>query len=418
MESESAFERRTQSSPPEECYICRDITEEPLVRPCNCKGTISGVHASCVERWVRHHRLAGGINVSHPRCSICHAEYLGREERPGLSALFRHVAREGCRHFLRTFALVLLLMAFQESTRGTKALFPAPVRFAVMLVFASVAFYKFAILSTSLPPHRAPPRSRRARRFFVSDPQQLAKHVAEAAAMIAMLSFWYAIGDLPLSMFLPFAGAAILLLSKLCAQAPSLACMKRLARVVVKCACLPVLLVWQCVAVLLQSPLIFLHPLDAGIHIFVVALAAVMCLVSPSWLLLALWFVHAFIAALICLDASVLRKLRWKQGSSWWNVAQLAGFVTYCANMRYTLSRGLLRSFISPWMMLLVSMLWLCAVLGMCVVVNWPSCLRHYRAWQHRHGNFVLAASPSRVFAGLRSAEACIVGVSSEELPV
>ena len=30
--------------------------QEPLVQPCQCRGSMGGVHASCVEAWVEYHR--------------------------------------------------------------------------------------------------------------------------------------------------------------------------------------------------------------------------------------------------------------------------------------------------------------------------------------------------------------------------
>ena len=37
-----------------ECWICReDGSQEPLIQPCACTGSMSGVHASCVEQWIR-----------------------------------------------------------------------------------------------------------------------------------------------------------------------------------------------------------------------------------------------------------------------------------------------------------------------------------------------------------------------------
>lgn len=35
------------------CRICHDTDpEEPLITPCRCKGTISMVHRTCLERWL------------------------------------------------------------------------------------------------------------------------------------------------------------------------------------------------------------------------------------------------------------------------------------------------------------------------------------------------------------------------------
>ena len=54
-----------------ECWICRDAgTSEPLVRPCRCRGSMGGVHASCVEAWI--HRTAGTrASDEAPACPVC-----------------------------------------------------------------------------------------------------------------------------------------------------------------------------------------------------------------------------------------------------------------------------------------------------------------------------------------------------------
>ena len=68
---------------PTECWICRDTTDEPLIQPCLCRGSMSGVHASCVEEWIRHHRRTA-TNDAPPMCSVCHQPYHGSERIPGV----------------------------------------------------------------------------------------------------------------------------------------------------------------------------------------------------------------------------------------------------------------------------------------------------------------------------------------------
>ena len=71
------------SDEPTECWICRDTTDEPLIQPCLCRGSMSGVHASCVEEWIRHHRRTA-TNDAPPMCSVCHQPYHGSERIPGV----------------------------------------------------------------------------------------------------------------------------------------------------------------------------------------------------------------------------------------------------------------------------------------------------------------------------------------------
>lgn len=66
------------------CWICRDPdSEEPLVAPCQCRGSLRGVHASCLEAWItqRNQRAmrdqsgqaSSNPLLSNPRCDLCRA---------------------------------------------------------------------------------------------------------------------------------------------------------------------------------------------------------------------------------------------------------------------------------------------------------------------------------------------------------
>merc|ERR1719443_2289380 len=99
-------QRSEHSDTPDECWICReDGSSEPLIQPCACRGSMSGVHASCVEEWVRHHRQ-NAINNAAPRCSVCHQPYSGQEVRPGVVGFVRYFGFFGGLLFLRSVVLV------------------------------------------------------------------------------------------------------------------------------------------------------------------------------------------------------------------------------------------------------------------------------------------------------------------------
>ena len=70
--------RSERSNSASECWICRDVTDEPLIQPCRCRGSMSGVHASCVEEWIRSHRRTARDDAP-PRCSVCHQPYQGHQ---------------------------------------------------------------------------------------------------------------------------------------------------------------------------------------------------------------------------------------------------------------------------------------------------------------------------------------------------
>lgn len=50
------------------CRICYDETiDEPVISPCNCKGTVGLVHKSCLERWL--------AESNTDRCDLCHKQF-------------------------------------------------------------------------------------------------------------------------------------------------------------------------------------------------------------------------------------------------------------------------------------------------------------------------------------------------------
>ncbi|KAH6934367.1 hypothetical protein HPB50_023736 [Hyalomma asiaticum] len=55
------------------CRICfSGDAEQPLLEPCNCRGTIGFVHRECLERLIRHRM--------DPQCQICHFRFTVRKQ--------------------------------------------------------------------------------------------------------------------------------------------------------------------------------------------------------------------------------------------------------------------------------------------------------------------------------------------------
>ena len=49
-----------------ECRICFDTTDEPLIEPCKCSGSMRWVHNSCLQKW---------INIKkNTKCPVCKEE--------------------------------------------------------------------------------------------------------------------------------------------------------------------------------------------------------------------------------------------------------------------------------------------------------------------------------------------------------
>ena len=52
------------------CRICYGEGEDanPLISPCDCKGSVEFQHTQCLHRWLRV--------ATEPRCELCHKDYL------------------------------------------------------------------------------------------------------------------------------------------------------------------------------------------------------------------------------------------------------------------------------------------------------------------------------------------------------
>lgn len=374
-----------------ECWICRDVGSEPLIHPCACRGSMSGVHASCVEQWMRHQRQAGG-GGSRPRCSICREAYLGQEVRPGLSSFVFHYASDFGGQLIRSALLVAMLLGFQDCWRGKEAALPLPASIAFILMFGCVILHKFAVLAASLPLHRPPPRSPRAQRFHTSDPQKLARNSAEALTTICVLAVWYMRGELPFVAFLPFGIVGVCFVLKVFSSRLSWSSLCVLTRAVLRCLLLPVMLLRHVTLSLLDPRWVLqlVHPLGAGSHALLVLGTLLLMLCSSNVPLILLWAVHSAALALAIAEKVMAARLVWRHTFAWIYVAQLAFFSMYVANTCCHFQRGFCPD--RTWVpVATASALWLTCVCTMALVVNWEECVRHYRNWQRQHGVFTLA---------------------------
>ena len=384
-----------------ECWICRDVGSEPLIHPCACRGSMSGVHASCVEQWMRHLRQAGG-GGGRPRCSICREPYLGHEVRPGLKGFVFHYALDFVGQLFRSAFLVAMLLGFQDCWRGKEAALPLPASVAFILIFGFVTLHKFAVLAASLPLHRPPPRSPRAQRFHTSDPQKLARHSAEALTTICVLAVWYVKGELPFAAFFPFGIVGISLVLKLFSRRLSLSSLRTLTRAACRCLLLPFFLLRRLIFTLLDPRLVLrsfrilttevlrhVHPLGAVAHAIVVLGSLLLMLCSSNVPLILLWAVHSTALGLAIAEKVVAGRLFWRFRFAWIYVAQVAFISMYVANCR-SFQRGFCPE--QTWVpVAIASALWLTCICIMAVVLNWEDCVRHYRTWQRQHGVFTLA---------------------------
>merc|ERR1719221_279496 len=82
------------------------------MRPCACRGSMGGVHASCAEEWIaRQKKKAGGSDP--PKCPVCGSHYAVEETRP---SFLRVVCLNLCWPVARFMLFLAILMLFTEPT--------------------------------------------------------------------------------------------------------------------------------------------------------------------------------------------------------------------------------------------------------------------------------------------------------------
>lgn len=374
----------------DECWICRDTTSrEPLIQPCACRGSMSGVHASCVEQWIRHHRQ-NAVNDAVPRCSVCHETYCGSEARPGVGGFVCHLCYDGAKSFLRSMVLVTLLMGYMacadDGHDGNGP--PVALRIITVSVFGLVTLHKVLILAVSLPAHRPPPDNMCVRRFFISDMQQIAMHVAEAFAAFVVLSMWWLLKWLPFSYFLPVVFAALVPTFKiLCLRQPSLACLKSCAKGLCLIILTPVLLP----VFVIRLVWMHRHPLDGGPHLAVAVATVPMVLLCDSNVpVVILWGVHSTVAIAGLFEQLLVKRWQWKTGVCWWLALQFTVLAAYIGSGICTFPKGFGEPHDTDRIVLGASALWLGLVCALTVCTNWSLCIHYYGTWQSRNGTFTL----------------------------
>mmetsp|Transcript_49314 Transcript_49314/g.142900 ORF Transcript_49314/g.142900 Transcript_49314/m.142900 type:complete len:409 (+) Transcript_49314:912-2138(+) len=388
-----------------ECWMCRDVTDEPLIQPCACRGSMSGVHASCVEDWIRHHRRTA-VNAEPPRCSVCNQFYCGQEQQPGVGAFIRQKCYEGARQLLRTIALVVLVCGYEAAAEGRVFGLPLGVRVLFIVVFTLFAIHKLALLTVSLPLHRPPPQDPRLRRLFVADYGRLSKHIAEAFATALILSFGCITGTLPVVYFVPFCIASMIPVAKICfRQGPSMDCLMLWARITCFFICAPFIcvgypLIWtvrhprSAAKWLWQS----LHPLGPGPQIYVAIATAILCEACMSNVApLLLWITHSALVIFGLLELFLVQKLPWKRSRTcamvWMLSLQFSALATYFANTLCVFPQGWGAPDDAMYIVHGSSCLWLLLVSAFTMKVNWALMMERYRVWQRRHGTFTLQVS-------------------------
>jgi len=302
---------------------------------------MAGVHASCVEAWVRCHRQ--GAHTEAPHCPVCKSRYGGSELRPGPQALAMQLFRGFAKHVARTsveavrfvFLGTLLVQYHTTSTGGLRDKLPGPIEeeepegacssrpkaFAALAPLALALFllHKLVVLSVSLPPQRPPPTSRLARQFFTTDLWCTARHVAELLAAVVLLGTRCFCGELPVAYFVPVALGALAPFAQLLLWYPVKACLWEVLLFLAFVACAPVLAAVAVGRLLWRHRQRFATLRDGPPHLALALTAVLLCLLFQSRRPVTVLFsFHAFFLALGVFERLVMRRYAWQSGSAWW----------------------------------------------------------------------------------------------------
>lgn len=383
-----------------ECWICReDGTQEPLIQPCACTGSMSGVHASCVEQWIRTHRENAQTDEL-PHCSVCGEPYAGNEKRPGPVGFARHLCSDFAQQAGRSTLLVGLLVAYWAAAQpdAVTSWQPGPlglgIRILLLVVSGTFFCYQAVVLIVSLPRGRPQPENC-FRVFHISDFRLLAVHIAEAIATVVIAGLWCAYGQLPYYYFLPLCLLVILPLINILLRHESTPCSTRSCMVVVFIIGSPIVVMIHLGKLVYQNPKRLVDPFDGVLHMLVPIIAIPLCwFCSSSVPVLILWGLHSLglIASLV--EKNVVKRMHWKEGRIWWIAMQLSVLAAYIGNLLHSSSEVQELGHQAQILILGVSLLWLFLVCNLAIQVNWGLCVEQYRAWQQRNGSFALTNAP------------------------
>lgn len=371
-----------------ECWICRAGGDEPLIRPCACRGSMSGVHLSCVESWIKHHRertATGDV----PCCSVCKQPYKGEETRPGALAFVRHMGTSFLYHALRNMIVLGSVFLYWFATQPENALW---LRVLSLALSAPYFAHRTLVLAVSFPVGQQPPAGCWSR-FFEANFRVLVVLLAEAGASVFISLIWFMYGNMhygfliPVMLFL----AVPLVAGGIRARSNSHTChsvvsfVEHLVRFLVLEA-----------HVFCKNPWRVIDPFDGFVHLLVSAAALILALVCEDRKPLVILFIfHSLILVLSIIEKLVVQWATWKFGPVWWCVLQLAVLSVYVGNLP-VLGLDPISLIVLP-----ASLTWLLFCCTLILLVNWDWWVQTYRAWQHRNRQFTWhpqppAATPDR----------------------
>jgi len=433
-----------------ECWICRETAtpSQPLIQPCACRGSMSGVHAACVEQWIAHHRSSSiDASAEAPSCPVCRRPYRGTVQHPGLAAFVWQLCRR-LLFMLQQLAVWLVLCSgfamtcvhcegkeYDNFVDSLLTRVPELARVVISVAFVLGAAYTLLVLTVSLPPSGLPPQHWLVRQFHVARRWRLLQHTVDTLIFMLILFDRFLSGSLTVQCLMPFVAMAFVPYSKCLWHVAGLR-RNRLGRghqwwhcCWLAAACLPMLLL----KLLPRDWRRMFHPLGAGPHIAAAVAAIYMCSLTvqrPWGPVMILFAVHGGLAILGLAEILLWRRLLWQKDMRWvlvvwlgicgafaaegaspcraapaigWRFGHLSIFPAMQQSATGKMVDGAVghpsgkstdASHCTCMAVLIAALCWLGAITGLSVAVNWSICLRVYRIWQRRHGTFSLHTTP------------------------
>lgn len=362
-----------------ECWICKDgDSKEPTIQPCACRGSMSGVHASCVQQWLRHQQGSVGLGPGYdkwPTCTVCHEPYRGEQKKPGVLGVAVLRCKEVWPSFLFHAVLVLeafiTALGFLLAVRGEcplmlnrllsrrRILVPLVVRGALAALFAVSYGWKLLVLALSLPGQERPAGCV-GRLFSTSDWWLLgvvSQLVLGTAVVLGYITFQE--GHWQVSLLLLCVTILPLLSRRMWRLLRS--CYQKLPR-------------W-CRAISQE----LMQPLGPGPHLYIEVLISGCA--APR--MLPLLVIHIFLLLVGLAEVHWGRRWRWQQGALW----QLTS--VGCLYALFTIVSASLRGKVGR-ATLYIALCWGGLLHLLLLRVNWGQYLEFYRLLQQRYTSFSL----------------------------
>jgi len=291
---------------------------------------------------------------------------------------------------------LVLCYGFHGSVQGCAYRLPASVCMVLDALLSLAAMHKIMVLTLSLLLNRPQPQNRFLSRFFIASPQRLGRILTEGCIIYLMIACLYVMGDISKPVLVALILAIMIPIGKnlWLALAPQTGFASRVRLCIRYVILVPIFLLRLNRTCLRRA----LHPLGAGPHIAVAVVTVLLSILPFSGLLiLGLWAAHSGLVTSSLLELFTVRRLRWRRGRRWcfavWDAIVVAVYANRWRNRTRVPGSPIPQQAVGK-ALLFWSFMWVGLIACLALSINWSHCIRHYRAWQRRHGVFRIQAAP------------------------